>query len=59
VDGHDCTIEAIVAGHYQLVRPVFFLTKGAPEGAAKEFIDFVLSTDGQGIIKKNGLIPAK
>lgn len=59
VDGRDCTIEAIAAGNYKLVRPVFFLTKGAPEGAAKEFIDFVLSAEGQGIIKKNGLIPAK
>jgi phosphate transport system substrate-binding protein len=59
LDGQDCTVEAIVAGSYKLVRPVFFLTKGAPEGAAKEFIDFVLSAEGQGIIKKNGLIPAK
>jgi phosphate transport system substrate-binding protein len=59
VDGQDCTIEAIVAGRYKLVRPVFFLTKGAPDGAAKAFIDFVLAAEGQGIIEKNGLIPAK
>lgn len=59
LDGQDCTVEAIVAGSYKLVRPVFFLTKGTPDGAAKEFIDFVLSAEGQGIIKKNGLIPAK
>jgi phosphate transport system substrate-binding protein len=48
-----------VAGSYKLVRPVFFLTKGAPEGAAKEFIDYVLSAEGQDTIKKNGLIPVK
>jgi phosphate transport system substrate-binding protein len=59
VDGKDCTTEAIMAGDYKLVRPVYFLTKGAPDGVAKDFIDYVLSADGQAIIKKNGLIPAK
>ncbi len=59
VDGKACTTETIMAGEYKLVRPVFFLTKGAPAGAVKEFIDYVLSPEGQGIIKKNGLIPAK
>jgi len=59
VDGKACSTEAIMAGEYKLVRPVFFLTKGAPDGAVKEFIDYVLSPEGQGIIKKNGLIPAK
>ena len=59
LEGQDCTVEAILAGKYKLVRPVFFLTKGPPDGAVKEFIDYVLSAEGQGIIKKNGLIPAK
>ena len=59
VDGKTCTTETIIAGAYKLVRPVYFLTKGAPDGAVKEFIDYVLSAEGQGIIKKNGLIPAK
>ncbi|MBM3861164.1 MAG: phosphate ABC transporter substrate-binding protein [Verrucomicrobia bacterium] len=59
VDGKDCTTEAIMAGEYKLVRPVFFLIKGVAEGTAKEFIDYVLSAEGQEIIKKNGLIPAK
>jgi phosphate transport system substrate-binding protein len=59
VEGKECTSETAASGEYKLVRPVFFLTKGAPDGAVKEFIDFVLSPEGQGIIKKNGLIPAK
>lgn len=59
VDAVDCTEQEIVAGRYKLVRPVFLLTQGAPAGAAKEFIDYVLSAEGQDTIKKNGLLPAK
>ena len=59
VDGSECTTEAILAGRYKLVRPVYFLTKGPASGTAQEFIDYVLSSEGQEIIKKNGLIPAK
>ncbi|MBI3986413.1 MAG: phosphate ABC transporter substrate-binding protein [Lentisphaerae bacterium] len=59
VDGVDCTEAAILEGRYKLVRPVFLLTKGAPGGAAKDFIDYVLSPEGQGMIRSYGLLPAK
>ena len=59
VDGAACTTEAIVAGTYALARPIFLLTKGAPAGTAKAFIDYVLGAEGQKTIKDNGLIPAK
>ena len=59
VDGASCTPEAIAAGTYKLVRPVYLLTKGPPAGAVKAFIDYVLSEDGQATIKRDGLLPAK
>ena len=59
VDGKPCTTEAIMAGTYTLVRPIYLLTKGAPAGAVKGFIDFVLSPEGQDLIRKDGLIPAQ
>ena len=59
VDGRACTTDEIVAGRYALVRPVYLLTKGEPAGACKAFLDYVLSADGQGIIRANGLIPAR
>lgn len=50
---------SIRSGAYKLVRPFLFLTRGDPSGPAKEFIDFVLSDEGQALVKKEGLIPAK
>ncbi len=46
-------------GTYKLVRPFLFVSQGPPTGAAKEFVDFVLSEEGQELIKREGLIPVK
>jgi len=59
LDGVVATEANIRAGRYKLVRPFLFLTRGEPAGTAREFIDFVLSDEGQALIKKEGLIPAK
>jgi phosphate transport system substrate-binding protein len=59
VDAQPCSTEAVIAGKYPLVRPIFLLTRGAPQGVTKTFIDFVLSDAGQAQIRKDGLIPAK
>ena len=59
VDGADCTEADIMGGRYKLVRPVFLLTLGAPSGSAKDFIDYILSAEGQETIKKNGLLPVQ
>lgn len=59
VDSFECTTEAISGGNYKLVRPIFLLTKGAPEGEAKNFIDYILSAEGQNTIKTNGLLSVK
>ncbi len=59
VDDQECTTELITAGSYKLVRPIYLLVKGTPQGEVKNFIDYILSTEGQNTIKANGLIPAK
>ncbi|MBU4247871.1 MAG: phosphate ABC transporter substrate-binding protein [Verrucomicrobia bacterium] len=58
-DGVECTEKEIVAGRYKLVRPVFLLIQGLPAGAVKDFIDYILSSEGQETIQMNGLLPAK
>ena len=59
IDGQECTTELITTGSYKLVRPIYLLVKGAPQGEVQNFIDYILSADGQQTIKANGLIPAK
>jgi phosphate transport system substrate-binding protein len=46
-------------GKYPLSRPLFMLTKGAPTGLAKTYIDFILSAKGQAIVEKEGFVKIK
>jgi len=47
----------IKAKKYGIVRPFLYLTSGEADNTTKLFIDYVLSKEGQGILKKEGLIP--
>lgn len=47
----------IQAKKYRIVRPFLYLLSGEPSPSARLFIDYVLSREGQGILKKEGLIP--
>jgi phosphate transport system substrate-binding protein len=42
-----------------MVRPFLYLTAEEPTGAVKIFIDFVLSREGQNILRKEGLVPIR
>jgi phosphate transport system substrate-binding protein len=57
LDGIVVSDENIINKKYKLVRPFLFVTREAPAGKVKSFIDFVLSGDGQDLIKEEGLIP--
>lgn len=41
-------------GTYPISRPLFLYTNGQPAGAIKEFIDYVVSPQGQAIVKETG-----
>lgn len=41
------------SGAYLISRPLLLVTEGLPKGPAKEFISFVLSSEGQAIVAKN------
>lgn len=57
LDGIIASDENIMTKKYSLVRPFLFVTKNTPTGEVKNFIDFVLSQEGQGLIREEGLIP--
>jgi len=59
LDGVRPTDANILEKRYRLVRPFLFVTKGPASAEAKNFIDFVLSQEGQDLIQKEGLLPAK
>ncbi|MEK7813492.1 MAG: phosphate ABC transporter substrate-binding protein [Candidatus Desantisbacteria bacterium] len=59
IDGISPSPQNIHDGKYNIVRPIFLLIKGEPVGSAKEFIDFILSPQGQKVIADNGLLPVK
>lgn len=57
IDGVSPTTKNVSAKKYRIVRPFLYLTSGEPCESARLFIDFVLSREGQQILKKEGLIP--
>jgi len=50
----DATVKS---GEYSIARPLYLYTKGAPTGAAKGFVDFCLSAEGQRIVRETGYVP--
>lgn len=53
------TLENVLSGEYPISRPLFMYTNGEPTGATKDFIDFVLSDDGQKIVKELDFVPLR
>lgn len=53
VDGVPPTHDAVRDGSYPLGRPLNLATMGAASGAAKAFIDFMLSPAGQAFVEKD------
>jgi phosphate transport system substrate-binding protein len=56
IDGVTASINTIKTGGYRIVRPFLYVTNGEPSEDAKFFVEFVLSKDGQGILKREGLV---
>jgi phosphate transport system substrate-binding protein len=53
------TMENALSNKYPLSRFLFWYTAGATAGPTKEFVDWVLGPQGQGIVKEIGFYPLK
>ena len=51
--------DTVLSKKYALSRPLFMYTNGQPKGLAKDFLDFVLSKDGQKIADEEGYVALK
>ena len=56
VDGVEPTAANIKDGKYSLSRPFNIATKGTPGKLAQDFIDYIMSKDGQKVVEDNGYI---
>ncbi|MGI6093971.1 MAG: substrate-binding domain-containing protein [Lachnospiraceae bacterium] len=56
VDGAEATAENIKDGIYKVSRPFNIATKGDVTEATQDFIDYIMSAEGQAIVEENGYI---
>lgn len=56
IDGAEATVENIKSGTYKIARPFNIATKGEASEAAQDFINYIMSGDGQKVISDNGYI---
>ncbi len=57
IDGAEATAENIKSGEYKVSRPFNIATKkGLENEAAKDFINYIMSTEGQAVVADSGYI---
>ena len=56
IDGAMPGVETIKDGSYKISRPFNIVTKSEVSELAQDFIDFIMSEDGQKVIEENGYI---
>jgi phosphate transport system substrate-binding protein len=59
-EGGSCvapTITTAVDGSYLIARPLMMYTAGQPQGVIEEYMNWILSTDGQCLIVERGYAP--
>jgi phosphate transport system substrate-binding protein len=59
IDGFAPTAANVLAGTYKLARPFLFVTSGTVRPEAQQFIDYVLSAEGQRVLESEGLVRVK
>ncbi len=59
IDGVEANEANVCNGSYPVVRSIHMLTKAEVKGTTKAFLEFVMSTEGQLMIREEGFIPVK
>ncbi len=56
IDGAEATVDNIKSGTYKISRPFNIATNGTPSDAAQDFINYILSSEGQKVVEEAGYI---
>ena len=59
IDGVSPSTENVKSGRYEIARGLYMNTRGEPSPLAKAFISYMLSPEGQALVKKHGFLPVK
>ncbi len=49
--------DAVRSGSYPISRPLFLYSRGTPQAVTKAFLDFVMSSEGQAVVRKIDFVP--
>lgn len=56
IDGVEASVENVKSGDYKVSRPFNIVTKDTLSEVAQDFVNFILSADGQAVVEENGYI---
>ena len=59
LDGIEASKANIQTGAFPITRPLHLVTNGQPTGIVKQYIDYVLSPEGQKHVAASNFIPAR
>ncbi|MDT8357410.1 MAG: phosphate ABC transporter substrate-binding protein [Methanomicrobiaceae archaeon] len=51
------SVETVLSGEYPISRGLNMFSQGEPSGLAAEFLDFIMSAEGQAIVEDEGFVP--
>ena len=51
------TVQNAVSGAYPITRPLHIYTLGEPEGVIAEYLDWIMSAEGQAVVSELGYVP--
>lgn len=56
IDGVEATVDNIKNGTYKVARPFNIVTKSDVSETAQDFINFIMSDEGQAVVEENGYV---
>ena len=57
IENITASAENVLAGKYPIARNLYLFTMGNASGLAEEFIEYIMSTEGQKIVEDEGFVP--